>query len=309
MPLNADNLLDRNHLKSLLTRWRIIAIAAIVLGLILAIEHHDKEGISAFKGNHIARVMLDGIINDDTSLEELLDDLKDDDRVKAVIVRVDSPGGSAVGGEEIYLRLRALSKVKPVVAVMRTLATSAGYMVSLGADHIIARTGTITGSIGVIIQSAEVTKLADKLGIQPITIKSAPLKGSASPLEKMTPEAARMLQRVVDSFYESFIDMVVERRHLPEARVRALADGSIFTGTQALEYKLIDQIGGESEAIEWLSKEKGLSSELEVKDAKPKRDVPDWLESLSESVSHTVFGSFGGKTLDGLILIWQANTL
>src|SRR5262249_34918350 len=147
---------------------------------------------------------------------------------------------------------------KPVVAVMRSIAASAGYMVALAADHIVAREGTITGSIGVLIETAEVTELAEKIGIKPVLVKSSPLKGTPSPFEKTTPEAERVIRDVVNDFYNRFVDMVAERRALPRDRVVQLADGRVYSGRKAAEDKLIDGIGGEDEAVKWLVTEKHI---------------------------------------------------
>jgi len=151
MALNADSLLDRMQMKSQLRKWRIVALLAIVGLAIVVIERHNPG--SHIDGNYIARLTVEGIITDDPERNELIAELRDNKRVKAVIVRLDTPGGTALGGQELYLHLKQLSAVKPVVAVMRTMATSAGYMTALGANYIVAREATITGYIGVLLES------------------------------------------------------------------------------------------------------------------------------------------------------------
>lgn len=301
MAINADTLLDRLYLKSQIAKWRVLAILMAVIALVVIFERGARH--SPIEKDYIARLTIDGIITDNQKLYDLIDDIGDNRKVKAVIVWLDTPGGSAVGGEETYLRLRALSGKKPVVAVMRSIAASAGYMTALGADYIVAREGTITGSIGVLIESAEVTDLAEKLGIKPIIIKSSPLKGSPSPIEKTTPEAERTIHDVVNDFYDRFVDMVAERRKLPRDRAVQLADGRVYSGKRALEIKLIDGIGGEAEAVKWLADERHINPDLAIKDValEPEHDL---LQQLTESVAGKFFER-SSTGLDGLSAIWH----
>lgn len=302
MALSADTLLDRLYLKSQLKRWRIIAILALVVTAVV-IADQSYEG-SPIEGEYVARLSVEGIIDDDPDRDELINDLKENKNVKAVIVRLDTPGGTAVGGEELYRRLRALGEVKPVVAVMRTVATSAGYMTALGAERIFAREGTITGSIGVLMQSVEVTDLAQKIGITPVTVKSAPLKGSPSPLEKMTPEVRQAVQTLIDDFYGVFVNMVAERRQIPLPQVKALADGRIYSGKQALGVKLVDEIGGEEEAMAWLVKEKRVKKDIDIKDVSVPPPPLSLVEQFSQKALSHLVPDLKGK-LDGLLAIWH----
>lgn len=302
MALNADTLLDRLYLKAQITRWRILAVLFAVLAFIAAVERFTPN-YSPMEKDFVARVTLDGFVGDDQKFYELIDDVAQNNKAKAVIVWLNTPGGSAVAGEETYLRLRALAEKKPVVAVMRSIAASAGYMVALGADHIIAREGTITGSIGVIIESAEVTELAKKLGIEPISIKSSPLKASPSPFEKATPEAKAVLRDVIMDFYNRFVDMVAERRQLPRDKVLALADGRVYSGKRAFDSKLVDQLGGEREALVWLEEKRNIKAGLEIKDVEIEQEH-GFLQSLTESVAGKFFQS-SSLGLDGLKAIWH----
>jgi len=304
MALNADTLIDRLHLKSQVTRWRVLAIVFGVLALLVILDRFSPH-YSPMERNFIARLTFEGFIGDDKRAYELIDEVAEDSHAKAVVVWLDTPGGSAVGGEEIFLRLRALSAKKPVVAVMRSISASAGYMIALGADRIFAREGTITGSIGVIIETAEITEMAKKLGIEPIIIKSAPLKASPSPFEKVTPESQKAVQDVVGDFYARFVDMVVERRKLPRTRVLELADGRVYSGRRAVDNKLIDAIGGEEDAIAWLQAEKKLTPDLEVRDVKVE-EPENLLKSLTESVAGKFFYN-SRSGLDGLVSIWHPN--
>ncbi|NBO19633.1 MAG: signal peptide peptidase SppA [Proteobacteria bacterium] len=301
MAINADTLLDRLYLKSQITKWRVIALLIAVAALVVMAEKYNPR--SPIEKDFIARINIQGFIGDDKKLYELIDDVTDNPKAKAVIVWLDTPGGSAVGGEEIFLRLRAMSKKKPVVAVMRSISASAGYMIALGTDYIIAREGTITGSIGVILEAAEVTELLEKVGVKPIIVKSAPLKGSPSLMEKATPESTQVLQQVINDFYARFVDMVAERRQLPRDKALQLSDGRVFGGRSALNHKLIDAIGGEEEAVNWLDSQKHISKQLDIRDMEVKRQM-----GFMERIAGSAMGKFFQNSripLDGLVAIWH----
>lgn len=301
MALNADTLLDRFYLKAQIRKWQLFSIAAIIIACIVLIESRGNS--SPIDRDYIARLSIEGFISDDQKLYELIDDIANDTRAKAVIVWIDSPGGSAVGGEEIYLRLREIAKEKPVVAVMRSIGTSAGYLTALGADHIIARSGTITGSIGVILETAEFSDLIAKMGINPITIKSAPLKGSPSMFEKPTAESKQVLQALIDDFYVHFVDIVAQRRNMPKAKALALADGRVYSGANALKNNLIDAIGGEDEAMGWLVETRQIPPQLSIKDVK----IPEEMGFFTQ-ITQSAIGKFlpsSGLGLDGLVSVWH----
>ena len=301
MTISADTLLDRMYLKSQITRWRVAAVVFAVLALVALVGGTHKP--ASLGKPYIARITFDGIIGDDQNVYDLIDDVAHDKRVKAVIVWLDTPGGSAVGGEETYLKLKALAKKKPVVAVMRSVAASAGYMIAAGTDQIFAREGTITGSIGVIIEAAEVTVLAEKLGIKPIIVKSSDLKSTLSPFEKSTPESLAVIQTLIDDFYNRFVDMVATARNLPRDEVVKLADGRVYSGKRALQVKLIDAIGGEEDAVKWLEEKRNIPKNLEILDDSFKPEL-----SLIDKLNRSMFGKFFENSsikLDGLVAIWH----
>ena len=306
MALHADSLIDRIKLKSQLNRWRLIAIAVAVLATILLVEE-DGDISRPIRGDYIARITVDGIIGDDRKLTELIETVRKDSYARAVVVWIDSPGGSAVGGQQLYLDLTELSKEKPVVTVMRSIAASAGYMIALGSDHILAREGTITGSVGVIMQTMEVTELAEKLGIRPITIKSGEFKASPNPTEKYTPEQDAIMQAMIQDFFRWFLELVVKERHLTPEQAAYIADGRVLTGRQAVQYKLVDGLGGEKEALEWLRKNKNIAESLKVEDVKPKEDN-SFFNNLS-SIASGKFFSNALQGLDGLMAIWHPKSL
>ncbi len=302
MLLSPDTLIDRLYLKGQIRKWRFLAVIFAVVALLAVVKHNNKAH-SPLENDYIARVTLDGVIGDDQKIYDLITQVADDKKARAVIVSLDTPGGSAVGGEEIYLRLRKLSEKKPVVAVMRSVAASAGYMIALGADQIFAREGTITGSIGVLVETGEITDLLQKIGIKPISIKSAPLKASPSPFEKSTPEAEKVLHDMIMDFYDHFVDITAERRKISHEKAVMLADGRVYSGKRAVENKLVDAIGGEDEAIDWLVKNRQISEKLKVSDVEIEED-----KSFVDRILKDSIGNFWQKSvngLDGLSAIWH----
>lgn len=295
----ADYLIDRRRLKATLMRWRVGAVLAVVVALLVVVGRFD----SLVGRQHVSRLTVDGIIFEDVKRDEALEDVADDDSARALIVRINSPGGTVVGGEALYTRLRQVARNKPVVAVIGELGTSAAYMTALGCDRILAREGSLTGSIGVILQATDLTGLFDKVGIKPETVKSSPLKAQPNPFETFTPEARAATRDVVLNMYEMFVAMVGERRELAGDRLKLVADGRVFTGRQAVQNNLIDDIGGEEEARLWLEEAHSVARDL------PTRDVAIRVES--DSILDLVGGIIGkgyfreGLTLDGLVAIWQ----
>lgn len=304
MSFASDHILDRLRLKRRLRLWQGIGVVAIVAALFALAARFEVMGT----GDHIARIWVDGIIQDDAERDMILRELANDDEVRAVIVRVNSPGGTVVGGEALYHQLRALAERKPVVAVMGEVAASAGYMSAIAADYVIAREGTITGSIGVLMQSADLTKLMDKIGVEPVVIKSSPLKAAPNPMEAMTPDVEQATQEVIMDMYDMFVSMVAERREMTLEQTLKLADGRVYTGRQAKENGLVDATGSEELAYEWLELEKEIPSGLDVFDIEYGEE-DFWMTAKSTLLS-SVFDKTlisEGLRLDGLVSIWQPN--
>jgi protease-4 len=304
MSLEADQAVDRRRLKRRLSFWRAAAVIAVAALIVIGVTH-SRGGPFAplIERAHVERLAVTGVISEDPARSAALTEVLKDDRVKALIVDINSPGGTVVGSEELFRELRKISAKKPVVAVMGTLAASGGYMTALGADHIIAREGTITGSIGVIMQSADVTGLLKKLGIEPEAIKSAPLKAVPSPLEPLTPEGRAATKAVVMDMYDMFVGMVAERRNLAPDEAKRLADGRVYTGRQAVALKLIDEIGGEEEARAWLASARGVPAALPVRDVRIDRASPGVIGLAGEWIGKALFSE--RLTLDGLVALWH----
>ena len=263
MTMRADDLIDRRRLRRKLTFWRVATLGVAALALAAASAWMFGGEFAGAASDHIAKVRIEGTITEDEELLERLEKIRKSASVKGVILAIDSPGGTTAGGEAIFEGVRRLAAEKPVVAQVGTLAASAGYMIASASDHIVARQSSIVGSIGVLVQFPDVTGLMDKLGIKLEEVKSSPLKAEPSPFNVTTDPERAMLRAMIMDSYDWFIGLVVERRPLSRSEVVALADGSIFTGRQALQKKLVDELGGESEAIGWLST-KGVDGKLKV---------------------------------------------
>lgn len=299
MTLDTDAYVDRRRLKRGLLFWRLAALAAAIAAVAAGVSRFDGYPLS----DYVARLDVEGLILQDTKRDELLADVAGDSRIKALIVRVDSPGGTFTGGDALYRSLRRVAEAKPVVAVMDGMATSGGYMAALAADHIVARRGTITGSIGVIFQTADVTGLLDKIGIKPETFKSGPHKAQPNPFEPISPAVREATQEVVREMFGMFVDMVAERRNLDRARVAAIADGRIFSGQQALKLGLVDTLGDEAEARDWLAESREVAKTLPVRKVAVKRE-PELFRSLFEdTVGKALFSE--RLRLDGAIAVWH----
>lgn len=303
MALEADQAVDRRRLKRRLSAWRIAAVVAVVALAFVALARYRTVVSPLVARPHVARLTVDGIITEDSDRLKALKEVARDSRVRALIVDIDSPGGTVVGSEELFQALRRVAAKKPVVAVMGTLAASGGYMTALGADHILARQGTITGSIGVIMQTADITGLLDKLGIKPEAIKSAPLKGVPSPVEPLTDAGRAATRAVVLDMYDMFVGMVADRRSLDIEDAKKLADGRIYTGRQAVALKLVDEIGGDEEARAWLESARGVPAGLPVYDVEIKHENAGVLGLVGGMIGKALFSE--RLTLDGLVALWH----
>ena len=299
MSYDPDALLDRRRLKRRLRIWQAVTVLVVVGAALLFLEGRG----ALLQGDRVARIHIDGVIVSDEARSRTLARLADDDGIRAVIVHIDSPGGSVVGGEDLYNGLRAIAETKPVASVMGTVATSAAYMTAIATDRIFAREGSITGSIGVILQSANVTELLDKVGVEPVTIKSSELKGVPSPVEPLTPEGRAVTESVVLDLYDFFVDLVKKRRPIDVEAVRRLADGRVFSGRQAVENGLIDAIGDEANAIDWMVRERDLPAGLPIETVRTSRDENTLLDKITELSGKSLFSN--ALTLDGLISLWQ----
>jgi protease-4 len=302
MSLETDLLLDRRRLKRRLVFWRVLSVIAVVAAVLTGLR---TSGLAL--GAHIARMSVDGLITENRKLTEAINGLATDDTVKALIVSINSPGGSVAGGESLHDAIARVAERKPVVAVMRGLAASAGYMVALPANRIFAREATLTGSIGVLLETGEVSGLLGKLGITPEVIRSGPLKDEPSFVRPLSPEGKEVLQGLVNDMYDQFVGMVATGRHMDTIKVRSMADGRAYTGRQALSLGLVDAIGGEREAKTWLASEKGISASLPVEDVSTgglaRSALSGQLGEMLQEVWKTLISQ--SVSLDGAWAVWQ----
>lgn len=313
MAIRADDIIDRRRLRRKLTFWRIATVLVAAAAIAAASIWFYQGELTGTSTNHIARVKIEGTITENEELLDRLDRIRESKSVKGVILSIDSPGGTTAGGEAIFDAIRRLAAEKPVVAQVGTLAASAGYMIASATDHIVARKSSIVGSIGVLVQFPDLTGLMDKVGIKLEEVKSTPLKAEPSPFNPTTEEERAMIRRMILDSYDWFIGIVDERRPLTRGEVTALADGSVFTGRQALDRKLVDSLGGEQEAIDWLVT-KGVDKKLKVIEWLPKKSDYGFLfaNALAKSLGVPDYGGDLLKELgadriflDGLLSVWH----
>ncbi len=313
MAARADDLIDRYRMRRKLTFWRVTALAIIAVAAVTAGLWLYRDDYGGLNVDHIAKVKITGTITEDDDLIGRLEKIRTSPSVKGVILEINSPGGTTVGGEATFDEVRRVAAEKPVVAEVGGLAASAAYMIAAASDHIVARKTSIVGSIGVLVEFPDVTGLMDKLGVKLEAIKSSPLKAEPSPFNPTTDAERAMVQKLISDSYDWFVGLVAERRPLSRDQVLALADGSIFTGRQALANKLIDEVGGERQAVAWLAT-KGVDSDLKVIEWKPKASGRGFLFSraLARLVglpqgSEALFDRLGADRifLDGLLSVWH----
>ncbi|HPG88502.1 MAG TPA: signal peptide peptidase SppA, partial [Hyphomicrobium sp.] len=314
-----ETVLDRRRLRRSVSFWRGAGIAALALAVGAVAFGGDK--LARLSGQkQIARIAIEGTISENREQLKMLKDIAKADHVSGVLLYVNSPGGTTTGGEALYEGLREIAKTKPVVAQFGTVAASAGYIVGLATDHIVARGNTITGSIGVIVQWPEFVQLLDKVGVKMNEIKSGPLKASPSPFEPLNDGGRKVAEGMVNDGFKWFLSLVAERRGVKPEDIPGLVDGRIFSGREALDVKLVDQIGGEDEAVAWLKDVKKIDQNATVVDWKPQSaSNPFGLGAMAGramaavfgqevgQIAHALFGDRGISTLglDGLVSVWH----
>ena len=248
----------------------------------------------------IAKLYLEGMISNETNLLEKIDQLKEKENLKGILLKVNSPGGTFVSSKEIYDSLKFFNDTIPIAIYMKEVATSGAYLVSLGADKIFANTGTITGSVGVILQTADISILLDKIGINPLVIKSGDLKAVPNPLEQANDYQIDYIKNIVQTMQEEFSKIVKLERKISGENLTIINDGRIFTGTQAKEINLIDEIGVESDAIEWLKKKASLDDKIKIIDY---AEETDFFELINLKFLKK-FSNMELKLTDGILAIW-----
>jgi protease-4 len=287
--------------------WRILAFAGLAIAVVAVGARFAAE--QGAIGDRIARIDIGGTILSDRDRLQTLEEIAEDPLVRAVIVSINSPGGTTAGGEELYEGLMALRAEKPVVAVINELGASAAYMTAIATDRIYARRLSIVGSIGVLYQHVNAGKLLETIGVDLDKVASGPLKAEPDIDEPMEGAPRASIAALVNDSFNWFVDVVAERRGIDRGTTLTLADGRIVSGRVALENKLIDDVGGEAEAIAWLEAERDIAEDLPVITYYPLPD-PGWGGIFrylgGEARALAGLPSSGPIVLDGLVSLWQA---
>ena len=326
MALDADTIVDRRRMRRKLTFWRVFAIL-IVIGAVVAVgaalRVPGTDVLTGQASGSIARVTITGLIRGDQERVEALERLGKS-RARAVIVHINSPGGTTSGSEQLHNSLMRLKEQKPLVVVVDGLAASGGYIAAVAADHIVALETSLVGSIGVLFQYPNVADLLKTLGVKIEEIKSSPLKAAPNGFEPTSPEARAAIESVVSDSYAWFKGMVKARRQLDDEMLQRVADGRVFTGRQGIPLKLVDELGDERTAIAWLAKEKNIDPKTPVRDYRLRDrlgDLPFLHTAIVTSLDAVGLGSFARRfeewgavqaierlNLDGLLALWHPPT-
>ena len=321
MSLDADLIVDRRRMRRKLTFWRVLAIFIAVVAIVAVtatVARRGDAGITA-GGDYIARVKITGLIRNDQERVDSLERLAKSRSAKAVIVRIDSPGGTTAGSEQLHTALKNIAAAKPLVVVVDGLAASGGYIAAMSADHIVAQETSLVGSIGVLFQYPNVSELLKTIGVKVEEVKSSPLKAAPNGYEPTSPEARAAIESLVKDSYAWFRGMVKDRRKMDDATLDQVTDGRVFTGRQGVALKLIDQLGNEKTAVAWLEKEKGIKADTPVRDWQLKPRFSDLsmlhlatavildavgLSSVAQRIEGSVL-AIERLNLDGLLALWH----
>jgi protease-4 len=319
MSFDADAIVDRRRLRRKLTFWRVGAIGVALLAIVAAAAVLVPGSRLLPRGDSIARIRIQGLIRGNQDRVEALERLSRS-RVRAVIVHIDSPGGTTAGSEQLFDALRQLQAKKPMVVVVDGLAASGAYIAALSSEHIIAQDTSLVGSIGVLFQYPNFTEVLKTIGIKVEEIKSSPLKAAPNGFEPTSPEARAAIEAIVLDSYGWFKGLVKDRRHMDDGQLAQVADGRVFTGRQAVGLKLVDAIGNEKTALSWLQPVKKVPATTPVRDysLEPRFSelsflhVAAWtFQAVGLSAVAQRLEGWGGMqaierlNLDGLLALWH----
>jgi protease IV len=323
MSLDTDHIVDRRRMRRKLTFWRVVAVLIAIVAVvgIASMFRGSSASLVQSTSPQISRVTIRGIIRGDEDRLKALDSLANSRATRAVIVHIDSPGGTTVGSEELHDALRRVANKKPMVVVVDGMAASGGYIAAMAADHILTQKTSLVGSIGVLFQVPNVSHLLETIGVKVEEIKSSPLKAAPNGLEPTSPEARAAIESLVRDSYAWFKDMVKDRRKLDGEALDKVSDGRVFTGRQAIELKLADEIGQEREAIDWLAKTNNIDPKTPVRDWRltPRFNELSFIHLGTSALLETMgFGAVARQlqslgllqaveklNLDGLLALWH----
>jgi protease-4 len=320
MSIESDVIVDRRRLRRKLTFWRVAAAAIAVAAVVATGAYATPWGSRLTGVGAIQRVNIEGLIRSDQKRVEALERLGKSS-APAVIVHINSPGGTTAGSEQLYDALMRLKAKKPMVVVVDGLCASGGYIAALASDHIVAQQTALVGSIGVLFQYPNFTDLLKTVGVKVEEVKSSPLKAAPNGYEPTSPEARAALDALVKDSYAWFRGLVQQRRGMDDAQLDKVADGRVFTGRQGIDLKLIDQLGDEKTALAWLVSEKKVKPDLPVQDFKLSPRFGDLtflrtaasvtfdalgLSGIARQVERTgVVRAADRLGLDGMLALWQ----
>jgi protease IV len=322
MSQDSDIIVDRRRIRRKLTFWRVFAAVVAILAIIAVGVVATPGGRGSLAStSSIARVKIEGLIRSDSERVAALERLEKSSQAAAVIVHINSPGGTTAGSEQLYDSLMRLKAKKPMVVVVEGLAASGGYITAIAADHIIAQQTSLVGSIGVLFQIPNVADLMKTVGVKIEEIKSSPLKAAPNGFEPTSPEARAAIDALVKDSYGWFRGLVKDRRGMDDAQIEKVADGRVFTGRQAVELKLVDALGDEKTAVAWLEANKNVKKGLSVRDYNLQPRFGDLtflrtaasmtldaigLGSIARRVEQSGVGQAVDRlSMDGMLALWQ----
>ena len=324
MSLDSDVIVDRRRIRRKLTFWRVVAALGVIAAVVAVAVLASPASRSAITGSGaIARVKIDGLIRSDQARVEALEQLEKSSAA-AVIVHINSPGGTTAGSEQLFDALTRLKAKKPLVVVVEGLAASGGYIAALASDQIIAQQTSLVGSIGVLFQIPNVSDLLKTVGVKVEEVKSSPLKAAPNGYEPTSPEARAALDALVKDSYAWFRGLVKDRRNMDDATLQTVADGRVFTGRQAVGLKLVDQLGDEKTAVAWLVAQKKVGPDVPVRDFRlaPRFGDMTFLRATASVALDAVgLGAISRRLeqsgvtqavdrfgLDGMLALWQPSS-
>ena len=324
MSLDSDVIVDRRRIRRKLTFWRVVAALGVIAAVVAVAVLASPASCSAITGSGaIARVKIDGLIRSDQARVEALERLEKSSAA-AVIVHINSPGGTTAGSEQLFDALTRLKAKKPLVVVVEGLAASGGYIAALASDQIIAQQTSLVGSIGVLFQIPNVSDLLKTVGVKVEEVKSSPLKAAPNGYEPTSPEARAALDALVKDSYAWFRGLVKDRRNMDDATLQTVADGRVFTGRQAVGLKLVDQLGDEKTAVAWLVAQKKVGPDVPVRDFRlaPRFGDMTFLRATASVALDAVgLGAISRRLeqsgvtqavdrfgLDGMLALWQPSS-
>ena len=276
----------------------LLFIGVVFFGLIYALNmfRGERSSLNLPGGERVGVVLIEGVISDSSVIVDQIDEFANDDGIRAVVLRIDSPGGGVAASQEICREVDELRKKKKVVASMGSVAASGGYLIAAATDRIVANPGTITGSISAVMHFADIQELMKKVGVRSSVIKSGKFKDIGSPARDMTAEERQLIQGIIDDIYDQFVRSISENRKIPLDSIMKIADGRIFSGRQAYQLKLVDELGGLQDAVLIAGRLSGIAGKPEVIYAKKKKT--SILKYVIENMTSIVAGELRKTTIE-----------